>query len=71
MSGGRKHVNTETGTVKKRNKSKLEVMAKKFCEIFWEKQEGTEEEMKIFKNAEIELDKKRLQWVGYMERTHK
>jgi len=48
MSGGRQHVNTETGTVRKRNKSKLKLIAMKFYELFWEKQEGTKQEIKFF-----------------------
>jgi hypothetical protein len=48
MSGGRQHVNTETGTIRKRNKSKLKLIAIKFCELFWEKQQGTEQEIKFF-----------------------
>jgi hypothetical protein len=34
MSGGRQHVNTETVTVTKRNKSKLILIAMKFWEYF-------------------------------------
>jgi hypothetical protein len=37
MSGGRQHVNTETGTFTKRNKSKL---AMKFWEYFGKNKKG-------------------------------
>jgi hypothetical protein len=50
MSGDRQHVNTETGTVTKRNKSKLALIAMKF----WEKQEDTDQEMK-FLNTEYRM----------------
>jgi len=52
MSGGRQHINTDTGTVTKRNKSILKLTAMKF----WEKQEGTEQEMK-FLNIEYRMCK--------------
>jgi len=54
ISGGRQHANTETGIVTKRNKSKLKLIAMKFWELFWEKQEGTEQEMK-FLNTEYRM----------------
>jgi len=57
MSRGRQHVNTEIRTITKNNnnnnnnnKSKLKLTAMKF----WEKQEGTEQEMK-FLNTEYSM----------------
>jgi len=40
MSGGRQHVNIETGNVTKRNKSKLELIAMKFLEYFGKNKKG-------------------------------
>jgi hypothetical protein len=40
MSGGRQHVNTKTGTVTKRNKNKLKLIAMKFWEYFGESKKG-------------------------------